>query len=265
MNQETSDFPKKYLLTERFQFLWMLTCAFLSFIIVVAACSPTKSMTAEKPEERIQPLISFRKSPCFGKCQVYMITVYKDGLAILEGTDNIDKTGVSFAQVPAADLDKLKKDLSALSWKEYKASYFKNIPDLPSTELKFYHKSDSAQTVRSNTTLPAELEALQKSMAGFTEKLVWTNVMKKHEVNSPNNLYGEIQVDMDSSLTPAMLETRFLPYGLKVKNRISPYMNFWLFTYDESAIKPFEMLIVIRKVHGVRLAMFNKKLDARED
>lgn len=265
MNQAiTSPLKKSSLTKTKPCFNWRLL-VFSLLIPAWSGCGSTKSISSQKAEEKIQPLVSFRKTPCFGKCQVYSITVYRDGLAILEGVDNIEKTGVSFGQLSVQELEKLKKELASLPWKEFKASYFRNIPDLPSTELRYFHRADSIQFIRSNTTLPDGLEAVQKSLAELTEKLVWTNVMKKHEVNSPNNLYSEIQVDMDSSLTPAQLEARFMPYGLKVKNRISQYMNFWLFTYDEAAIKPFEMLILIRRLPGVRLAMFNKKLDAREN
>ncbi|MBK9629451.1 MAG: hypothetical protein IPO62_00005 [Saprospiraceae bacterium] len=57
---------------------------------------------------------------------------------------------------------------------------------------------------------------------------------------------------------------KFNRYDLKVKDRISIYMNFWLFTYDDQKITPYEMLILLRKTPGVRLVMFNRKLDLRE-
>jgi len=243
-----------------YQFCFLLLTTFL-----ISSCSSNKKMLdAQNSEDPLQPMISFKKTPCFGKCKVYKISIYQDGLAILEGIEHIEKTGVHFGQLNKMDLDKLKKDLKSLNWNSYKASYFKNIPDLPSTELRFYHSRDSIQTIKSNTSLPDELESVQTKIAEFVDKIKWTEVMKKHEINSPNNIYNELQVDMDSSLTQEILVQRFSRYDLKVKDRISIYMNFWLFSFDDQKITPYEMLILLRKTPGVRLVMFNRKLDLRE-
>ncbi|MBK9271445.1 MAG: hypothetical protein IPM48_07595 [Saprospiraceae bacterium] len=243
-----------------YQFCFLLLTAFL-----ISSCSTNKkTLDDQNSKDPLQPMISFKKTPCFGKCKVYKISVYQDGLTILEGIEHIEKTGVHFGQLDKTELEKLKKDLRSLPWNTYKPSYFKNIPDLPSTELRYFHSRDSIQTIKSNTSLPNDLESIQTRLAELVESLKWTEVMKKHELNSPNHIYNEIQVDMDSSLTQEYLVKRFDKYGLKVKDRISIYMNFWLFTYDDQKITPYEMLILLRKTPGVRLVMFNRKLDLRE-
>lgn len=70
---------------------------------------------------------------------------------------------------------------------------------------------------------------------------------------------------MDSTLNSEMLMQKFAAYGLKTKKRISEYMNFFLFTYDTKLIESYEMLILLRKVPGIRLAIYNRKLEGRDD
>lgn len=231
----------------------------------IFSCTSNKPLVSESQEEKIIPLVSFKKTPCFGKCQVYQISLYQDGLVILEGIENIEFTGILFSQLSSTDLENLRKELKNLHWQSYKSQYFRNIPDLPTTELRYYHREDSSQIIKSNTGLPDELESIQKKLASLVGSLRWTSVMKKHEVNAPHHIYNEIQVDMDSTLQKEFLEKRFASYELKSVQRISIYMNYWLFQYNEKLIKPVEMLILIRRIPGVRLAMFNKKLDPRGD
>ena len=92
----------------------------------------------------------------------------------------------------------------------------------------------------------------------------WTQILKKDELNNPNIILKELQIDMDSVLTPEKLQIQFDSLHLKKVSRISPYMNFWLFTYDEKKIEPYEILILLRKVPGIRLVIFNRKLEIRE-
>ena len=241
--------------------------AYLSLLLFVVGTScKTGPGIISQPDKRIEKLISFRKSPCFGKCQVYRLSLYTDGMVILEGKENLDKTGVHFCQLNKETKEKFYKEINTLNWKSYKNSYFRNIPDLPSTELIYYGATDSIiKSITSNTLLPKEIETIQSELANLIKSEKWTQILKKEDLTNPNLILSEIQVDMDSSLTKDMLEEKFAAYGLKSKKRISEYMNFFLFNYDTKMIESYEMLILLRKVPGVRLAIYNRKLEGRDD
>ena len=61
------------------------------------------------------------------------------------------------------------------------------------------------------------------------------------------------------------MEEIFKPYDFKMVNRISQYMNYYLFTFDKDKISPVEMVVLVRRTKGVRLVQFNKKLSPRDD
>ena len=217
-------------------------------------------------ETQIQKIIALSKSSCFGKCAVFTLTVYKDGLVILQGIANLDKIGVYHSTLNAVQLDQLTKKIYALNWKSYKSKYLRNIPDLPVTTLKVFNNTDSSQIeIQSNSTLPQELEEIHKELSHMIDNNVWLLALKDKELNSVDLIKNQIQVDMDSTTSVAHLEQLFKPYEFKMTKRISEYMNFYLFEFNTEKIAPYEMVVLARRVKGIRLVTFNKKLNPRDE
>ena len=98
----------------------------------------------------------------------------------MEGKENLDKTGVHFCQLDKEKKETFTKKITSLNWKSYKNSYFRNIPDLPSTELIYYGATDSIfKSITSNTLLPKEIETLQADLADLIKTEKWTQILKK--------------------------------------------------------------------------------------
>ncbi|MEO6690812.1 MAG: DUF6438 domain-containing protein [Saprospiraceae bacterium] len=217
-------------------------------------------------DNQIQKIIALSKSSCFGKCAVYTLTVYKDGLVILQGIANLDKIGVYHSTLNVVQLDQLTKKIYSLNWKSYKSKYLRNIPDLPVTTLKIFNNTDSSQIeIQSNSSLPQELEEIHKDLSLLIENNAWLLALKDKEVNSGDLIKNQIQIDMDSTQSVAHLEQLFKPYEFKMTKRISEYMNFYLFEFNTAKIAPYEMVVLARRVKGIRLVTFNKKLNQRDE
>lgn len=214
----------------------------------------------------IQKLISLSKSSCFGKCPVYTITVYEDGLVILESNANIEKLGVFYLMLNALEFSNLNKKIHSINWSNYKTSYMRNIPDLPITTLNYYNHQDSSYAfIKSNYTLPGEIEDIQSELNQLAYKKSMIQALKDKEVHDLNIIKNELQIDMDSTLTFQSLEELFSPYEFKMTKRISEFMNFYLFRYNSEKISPYEMVVLSRKIKGIRLVTFNKKLNPRDE
>ncbi len=240
--------------------------ATLFFMMVLLSCNRHVSIKEnEITAKKIQKLVSLSKSSCFGKCPVYHLTIYSDGLAILESKVNLEKLGVFHTQLSAEQLEKIKKKISTVDWKNTKSHYIKNIPDLPTSTLSFYKDDSTWQKIESNSTMTTELEALHSELSEYPYLKNWILALKDKEINSSDAIKNELQIDMDTSYEHTHLEKLFSPYNFKTKERISQYMNFYLFTYDLDKISPAEMVVLTRRVKGVRLVSFNKKLKLRDE
>lgn len=210
--------------------------------------------------------MSMEKFPCFGHCQTYRMSVYRNGLILLEAKEHLDKAGVYFTEIRGDRLDKLRKLDKSIPWQQLQTEYFVNIADLPVTEIHYYDLNGARiKSVRANANLPADLGDFAKELHQLIRSEKWTQLQRKSETTNPEVIYDEIIVEMDSTLTPEDMEVAFLAYGLQREKRISPLMNLWNFRYDRAAIGPYEMLVVIRKKSGVRHANFNRKILPREE
>lgn len=228
------------------------------------ACKSAKDAVKPKPVE-LKHWLTVQKYPCFGHCHVYKLSMYRNGLVILEGKEHLEKTGVYFSQLSQDKIRSFKRLSDALNWTSYQAEYLINIPDLPVTELTYFDEHGAKNKfIKSNSNLPNPLDELTKSMAGLIKTEKWTQIQKKSDLTNPEIISDEFIVDMDSSLTASQLENDFYLYELKSKKRLSNEMNLWSFKYDESKINRYEMLIMLRMRPGIRSVNNNLKILPRE-
>lgn len=244
----------------------------LKYILLISLTTFTLSCKKHIPMKeketevtQISKLISLSKSSCFGKCPVYKLTIYNDGLAILESKVNMEKLGVFHMKLNEDQLSRLNKKIKNIDWNNSKPFYMKNIPDLPTSTLIFYKEDTTWHKVESNSVMNSELESLHSDLGEYANLKTWIQALKEKEINSLDAIKNELQIDMDTTFDHSHLEKMFSAYNFKVKDRISQYMNFYLYTYDTNKITPAEMVVLARRVKGVRLVSFNKKLQPRDD
>ena len=74
-----------------------------------------------------------------------------------------------------------------------------------------------------------------------------------------NELIVNLQKDVDAKRFAAS----YSEYGMRIKERITPNGNYWLFEYDTDKIKPYVMLQKVTRNEQVTQAEFNKKVSQR--
>lgn len=239
--------------------------AALGAFVLLASCRSSRAPEGAEANV-LKRWVSIEKFPCFGHCQTYRMSVYRNGLILLEAKEHLDKAGVYFTEIRGDQLDKLRKMDKSITWQQLQAEYVVNIADLPVTEIHYYDLNGARiKSVRANANLPGELGDFAKELHQLIRSEKWTQLQRKSETTNPEVIYDEIIVEMDSTLTPEDMELAFSAYGLQREKRISPLMNLWNFRYDGAATGPYEMLVLIRKKAGVRHANFNRKILPREE
>lgn len=110
--------------------------------------------------------VKIRKTACFGKCPVYEFTIYKDGTALFDGLQYVNKTGKHKLKLEKEEFTKLQKLLSKTSFSDYKDAYNNpRITDLPSVYIT--HQGKQVQ-IRIWKNVPEELKTVEK----YIEQLV---------------------------------------------------------------------------------------------
>lgn len=116
----------------------------LTYLMLVAsACAPRSA--APPPAERAESsgtsgyAITLYRSPCYGGCPVYSVSVTADGVVSYEGSSQVRQRGVATARIPKPRVDALLVELEAAGYFAFASVYRPSeavcgryVPDAPS-------------------------------------------------------------------------------------------------------------------------------------
>lgn len=128
------------------------------FVVSLVSCKPTETVTKEttntttdivqeetdsvsnNTEVETTPsdsnkrefFASIERSPCFGKCQAYKMTIYTDGFVEYEGFSSVDMIGKYTTTVGSKTLKAFRSQAIAIGFMEMKDKYDGMVTDLPS-------------------------------------------------------------------------------------------------------------------------------------
>lgn len=106
-------------------------------------------------------LAVLERTPCFGRCPVYGVSVHRDGRVEYEGRRFVGQVGRVSAQLTPAQLDDLVQAFHAANFfalEHQKAS--RHTTDLPGAVLTF-HENGQARTIRDDHGDPGWPQALR--------------------------------------------------------------------------------------------------------
>ena len=129
----------------------------------MASCDSKKSATASSDIQVIRDtvvvfvepstpkdslVISYEKTPCFGRCPVFKIKVYESGFAVYEGLNFAEKMGLYSYRFSPEDLEKIYTMAEAIDYFNLEEEYNDpRISDLPSviSEISLKERSHRIQ------------------------------------------------------------------------------------------------------------------------
>jgi hypothetical protein len=95
------------------------------------------------------------RTPCFGRCKAYRISVYRSGYAQYEGRLNVEKEGLHDGRIGADTLALLLNEAERIGFFDMKDSYDAEVTDLPSTIVKIYANGKGKRVLARVGTPPA--------------------------------------------------------------------------------------------------------------
>jgi hypothetical protein len=134
----------------------------LFFVIVGYLVNEIPKLNSKK-NNKMDPLLDFRQTACFGDCPVYSSTIYKDGTVRYYGEHNVKLKGKLKFKISEGSMFDLKNMINKLNVLELKEEYDSKITDLPSTFITFYLKNKNTIDVikiRARDNIPKKLQEL---------------------------------------------------------------------------------------------------------
>ena len=164
-----------------------------SLLVAMAACSrktapaagagdvPATDSLATESEEYTPPVspprylvAAYEKTACFGKCPVFQVRFYNDGLVTWNGRMNVERMGLCEARVDEAVLRRIKDKAKALHYFDLAPKYPERseVADLPST-ITYVRIGDMEKQVVNTYEAPENLIAFEQFLAELIEQLEW--------------------------------------------------------------------------------------------
>lgn len=111
--------------------------------------------------------ISLERTPCFGACPIYKVTIKSDGTLLYHGQRFVDRIGDYRARVSAKAVKRLGASLTRLGYWKFNRSYDQQVTDLPS-QIVTVRTSKYVKTVSEYGRIgPDNLKKLQDLIDGL--------------------------------------------------------------------------------------------------
>ncbi len=131
-------------------------------------------LTEEKPgSPRDSLIISFEKTPCFGRCPVYKVKVFESGFAIYEGLNFSERLGLFSTKLSQEKIDKVYELADNTDFFQLDSVY--NDPyssDLPSTVVMLSRNGEKKRVV-SRINAPEKLNIFIENAAVLLNENEW--------------------------------------------------------------------------------------------
>ncbi|HLP53245.1 MAG TPA: DUF6438 domain-containing protein [Chitinophagales bacterium] len=157
------------------------TCLLL--LVAFGASCQTMKPDAKHPDKNGPVVVSLERTPCFGRCPVYDIKLYENGLLLYNAVKNTDTTGCFYAVLNKDEVAAIKDKFNKSGFMQMADRYPEDNrapSDLPSVVL-YFNNGTAQKTVRDKRwETPIALAELQTTI----EELVRTKKLQNCDTNN---------------------------------------------------------------------------------
>lgn len=134
------------------------------------------------PPEPVLPVImtKLKRESCHGKCPVFEIRIYDDGLVFYNGINHVPRIGWHEAQIDSFTLDKIQRKANEIGYFKMKntyPSYGQVINDLPTT-ITYMKAGEAEKTITNHHNSPIHLQRFEAYLDELMDNLKWKWIEK---------------------------------------------------------------------------------------
>lgn len=106
--------------------------------------------------------LTMERTPCFGKCPAYKITIFNTGNVIYEGYSHTSKIGKFKKQLTKKQLKEIQQMMDDIDITGMKDVYDSEVTDFPSTQLFIISNGQHKKKILDRVDAPASLKQFEK-------------------------------------------------------------------------------------------------------
>jgi hypothetical protein len=164
----------KYILASALIVCALAACKSKKENVAVATPPPTPQVVETPKPAADSVLITYQRTPCFGMCPVFNLTVHQSGKAQFEGKNFTDMIGFYQSQMDAAALQRIAFVADSIGYFSMDDKYdYDKVTDLPTTTTAIL-KNGTLKSVANRYKGPKSLLVLYKELDAFIASAKWT-------------------------------------------------------------------------------------------
>jgi len=207
---------------------------------------------------QLEPLVAMEKGPCFGRCPVYSMTVYQNGVASYDGKQYSDLEGLQVKRISNAALAELKSTLESANLFRFQDAYRSRLPDLQSVKITYYTE-DRYKSIIGKDGRPKPVTEIQQLLEEIVNGGGWEPKNPEGTDEDSNIIENEMRVQLMNGVDINAWVRRYRRQEMELLRAISANSNYWLVGFNAQKNDPEEVLAIVQADLQVLNAEFNRK------
>lgn len=134
----------------------------IALLAAFSACKSTSNTTARALKGNKPFVISLERTPCFGTCPVYKVSIHSDGKIEYSGKDFSNPKGEYETYIPLTDVEVLRKAIIEANFVNLADTYDNMyISDLPSVITTLTVEGKQVKSIKNRYNPPPQLVKLE--------------------------------------------------------------------------------------------------------
>ncbi|MFK8163101.1 MAG: DUF6438 domain-containing protein [Lewinella sp.] len=247
---------------------YLLLPLLLFSLFSITGCDPSALLGPQAGNaDKYNLRVSYHRGSCYGRCEVYTLDVYDNGLLLFQGERFTERPGTWQKNIDRRRIVALLDSFQRADFPNYPRSFRGQIPDAPTVSFTYYDPNGNVHQTSFKDIAPKELQDLDQAMIKLAQMLDYRQVSATiaDKITTPvgNQEREEIIVQLKDGV---VADTWVIAYGkqnVKVKNRISPNSPYYVITSDPNIMVGEELLEYLRKDESVVSAQLNQQVSPR--
>jgi len=206
----------------------------------------------------LEKLVEMSKGPCYGRCPVYDLVIYDNGIMTYEGKRFTEREGLYIKKMSESELKELKALLQAANLRQFRDAYRARVPDLQSVSIT-YHMDDYMKTIIGKDGRPEKVMEIQGELERYAESADWQLYAKQGDDLPEYIVEDEIRVVLNDNVDINAWVRKYRRQGMAVVRNMSQSNNLWLVSFNGTKNDPREVLAIVQADLEVANAEFNRK------
>lgn len=222
--------------------------------LLTYACLDTPKPLKVKESQKV---IEMSKSPCFGNCPEYNITIYETGIATFQGIRNTDRLGLFMKKIGQERVQQIINKCVSANLMQFQDVYKSDVPDLQTVTIVYYEGKEK-KTIAGKRERPLKVLEIEELLDEIAFSADWEKVEDAPSDLPPGVIANELVVKLNRNVEALAWSKRYAQEDLKLKKVLSADKTFWLVTFDDRVIDSQEMLQILRQDRDVFSVQYNQ-------